>query len=103
MPYLEGVWNFLKDLIRAGSMEIEKVIKLVIKIFTWIKTANKIELRTSLKRFTIQLRLQYSPISRECVSTGAAGAQTRRSLGHHLFHPQILRLLVLLKPPDFET
>ena len=46
MPYLEGVWNFLKDLIRAGSMEIEKVIKLVIKIFTWIKTANKIELRT---------------------------------------------------------
>ena len=32
---------------------------------------------------------------RECVSTGAAGAQTRRSLGHHLLHPLILRLLVL--------
>ena len=28
---------------------------------------------------------------RECVSVGAAGAQTRRSLGHHLLHPQILR------------
>ena len=39
---------------------------------------------------------------RECVRTGAAGAQTRRSLGHHLWHPQILRLLVLLKPTDFE-
>jgi hypothetical protein len=32
---------------------------------------------------------------RECVSTGAAGAQTRRSLGHHLLHRLILRLLVL--------
>ena len=30
---------------------------------------------------------------RECVSTGAAGARTRRSLGHHLLHPLILRLL----------
>ena len=28
--------------------------------------------------------------------TGAAGAQTCRSLGHHLLHPKILRLLVLL-------
>ena len=32
---------------------------------------------------------------RECVSTGAAGAQTRRSLGYHLLHLLILRLLVL--------
>ena len=24
---------------------------------------------------------------RECISKGAAGAQTRRSLGHHLLHP----------------
>ena len=29
--------------------------------------------------------------SRECVSTGAEGARTRRSLGHHLLHPHILR------------
>ena len=35
---------------------------------------------------------------RECVSRGAAGAQTRRSLGHHLLHPLILRLLVLCAP-----
>ena len=28
--------------------------------------------------------------TRECVSTGAAGAQTRRSLGHHLLHWMIL-------------
>ena len=41
--------------------------------------------------------------SRECVSTGAAGARTRRSLGHHLLHPLILRLLVLCAPADFET
>ena len=40
---------------------------------------------------------------RECVSTGAAGAQTRRSLGHHLLHPLILRLLVLCAPVDFEA
>ena len=26
---------------------------------------------------------------RECVSMGAAGAQTRRSLGHHLLHQLI--------------
>jgi hypothetical protein len=38
------------------------------------------------------------PLSRECVGTGAAGAQTRRSLGHHLLHPLILRLLVLCAP-----
>ena len=30
-------------------------------------------------------------------------AQTRRSLGHHLLHPLILRLLVLCAPADFET
>ena len=29
---------------------------------------------------------------------GAAGARTRRSLGHHLLHPLILRLLVLGAP-----
>ena len=32
---------------------------------------------------------------RECVRTGAAGARTHRSLGHHLLHSLILRLLVL--------
>ena len=30
-------------------------------------------------------------VIRECVSTGAAGARTRRSLGHHLLHPLIFR------------
>jgi hypothetical protein len=40
---------------------------------------------------------------RECVSTGAAGACTHRSLGHHLLHPLILRLLVLCAPADFEA
>jgi hypothetical protein len=37
-------------------------------------------------------------ILRECVSTGAAGARTRTSLGHHLLHPLILRPLVLCAP-----
>ncbi len=41
--------------------------------------------------------------SRECVRTGAAGARTRRFLGHHLLHPLILRLLVLCAPADFEA
>ena len=40
---------------------------------------------------------------RECVTTGAAGAQTCRSLGHHLLHPLILRLLVICAPTDFEN
>ena len=35
---------------------------------------------------------------REWVSTGAAGAWARRSLGHHLLHPLIKRLLVLCAP-----
>ena len=38
------------------------------------------------------------PTSRECVRAGAAGSPTRRSLGHHLLHPLILRLLVLCAP-----
>ena len=42
-------------------------------------------------------------IDRECVSPGAAGARTCRSLGHHLLHLQILTLLVLLKLADFEA
>ena len=41
--------------------------------------------------------------TRDWVSRVAAGAQTHRSLGHHLLHPQILRLLVLLKPARFEA
>ena len=40
---------------------------------------------------------------RECVSTGAAGARTRRFSEHHLLHPLILRLLVLCAPADFEA
>ena len=35
---------------------------------------------------------------RECVSAGAAGARTHRSLGHHILHPLILRLLVVCAP-----
>ena len=42
-------------------------------------------------------------ITRECVSKGAAGARTRRSLEHHLLHPLILRLLVICAPADFEA
>ena len=37
---------------------------------------------------------------RECVNTGAAGAQTRRSLGHHLLHPLILRPRALFYRTD---
>ena len=37
-------------------------------------------------------------ICSEYVRAGAAGARTRRSLGHHLLHPLILRLLALCAP-----
>ena len=49
--------------------------------------------------FELYLRIrQRRKAHRECVSTGAAGSQTQRSLGHHLLHPLILRLLVLCAP-----
>ena len=37
------------------------------------------------------------------VVVGTAGAQTCRSLGHHILHPQILSLLVLLKPAELSS
>ena len=40
---------------------------------------------------------------KECVSTGEAGAHTRRSLGHHLLNPLILTLLVLCGSANFEA
>ena len=42
-------------------------------------------------------------VCRERVSTGAAGARTRRSLGHHFLHPLFLRLLVLCALADFKV
>jgi hypothetical protein len=54
---------------------------------------------SSLKEISILVRIHR--LSRECVSMSAAGACTRRSLGHHLLHPLILRLLVLCAPADF--
>ena len=47
--------------------------------------------------------LGYKSAKRECVSTGAAGARTHRSLRQHLLHLLILRLLVLCAPANFET
>ena len=49
----------------------------------------------SLKHFCCFIKLASLGIrgrsqTRECVSKGAAGARTRRSLGHHLSHPLIL-------------
>ena len=43
------------------------------------------------RRFVLKSKTE--AIVRECFGTGAAVAQTRRSLGHHLLHLQILRLL----------
>ena len=39
----------------------------------------------------------------DCRLQTAAAARTRISLGHHLLHPRISRLLVLLTPADFEA
>mgnify|MGYP001367487223 CR=1 FL=1 len=47
--------------------------------------------------------IKISTHPRECVRAGAAGSRTRRSLGHHLLHPLILRLLVLCAPGGFEA
>ena len=70
----------------------------------------------SLRHYHVNLVVRAAPISvaakviykgvlstglvqlRECVSMGAMGAQTRRSLGHHLLHPLILRPLVICAP-----
>ena len=48
-------------------------------------------------KFEICFYKKRSPY-RKCISTIAASARTRRSLGHHLLHPLILRLLVLCAP-----
>jgi hypothetical protein len=48
-------------------------------------------------------KLSLVTVQRECVSMGAAGARTCRSLGHHLLHPLILRLLVLCAPANFDA
>ena len=40
---------------------------------------------------------------RECIRAGVAGARTRRSLGHLLLLPLILRLLVLCAPAVLRT
>ena len=40
---------------------------------------------------------------RECVSAGAAGARTRRFLGHHFLYLLFLKLLVLCAPADFKV
>ena len=45
----------------------------------------------------------FHTLVRECIIAGAAGAQIRIFLGHRLLHPQILRLLALLKTADFEA
>jgi hypothetical protein len=49
-----------------------------------------IQLPISIFSFSI-----FSSKARKCVRAGAAGAQTRRSFGHHLLHPLILKPLVL--------
>ena len=51
----------------------------------------------------MQQFLHCNKVYRECVRAGAAGAGTCRSLGYHLLHPLILRLLVLCAPADFEA
>ena len=60
-------------------------------------------LQTNLDLGNVIKMIRSTGSDRECVSTGAAGARTRRSLGHHLLHPLILRLLVLCAPADFEA
>mgnify|MGYP007045431774 FL=1 len=49
------------------------------------------------------LKLHLNLPFREYVSTDAAYAQTCKSLGHHLLHLLILRLLVISAPADFEA
>ena len=73
------------------------VIKVVFYELCTIKCQN------ILLTYVIIIHIPRSEFCREYVSTGAASAQTRRSLGHHLLHPQILRLLLLLAPTDFEA
>ena len=60
--------------------------------------------RHMIANVIIYLKYYKRYLYREFVSMGASGAQTCRSLGHHLLHLQILRLLVILfAPTDFEA
>ena len=67
----------------------------------WLWFESKTLLRIDFGKQTETLQINKSNHTcddRECVRAGAAGAGTRRSLGYHLLHPQILRLLVLCAP-----
>ena len=51
--------------------------------------------------YKVPFELDNTDNLRECVSTGAAGAQTCRSLGHHLLHPRILKSRALFFRTDY--
>ena len=70
------------------------------KFKSWARKRPAIsECKLRLKKVVIdEIQLSKNTRYRECVRAGAAGARTRRSLGHQLLHPLILRLLVLCAP-----
>ena len=51
--------------------------------------------------YKVPFELDNTDNLRECVSTGAAGAQTCSSLGHHPLHPQILKSRALFYRTDY--
>ena len=70
----------------------------IVRFFLYLSVPSMLRsLFSMVKRDSKSTHLQFS-LTQGIVSTGAAGAQTRRSLGHHLLHPLILRLLVLCAP-----
>ena len=92
--FLYYIFSFVLCIDREYGYEIWMVeIKCIIG--TWDLTSPFI--------FYIPNRYDVRTYIRECVSTGAAGARTRRFSEHHLLHPLILRLLVLCALADFEA
>ena len=97
--YLEGLdqfsgWFYSSLLTSIGAQDTPAYKKIFVHGFTLDNKGRKMSKSLGKVNFHSIHTFFHG---REYVSTGA---QTRRSLGHHLLHLQILRFLVLLKPTE---
>ena len=96
---LSGKSQFV-NIIRSKICDREASNSILIEFEISMRYVNTKEFCNGGRGLSAARGLQATPplqtsLVRECVRAGAAGAGTRRSLGYHLLHPLIMRLLVL--------
>ena len=89
--YLEGLdqfsgWFYSSLLASIGAQDTPAYKKIFVHGFTLDNKGRKMS--KSLGKVDVHWTHTFFH-GRECVGLGAAGAQTRSFLGHHLLHPQI--------------